>query len=87
MHYRYFTLEQRDHLEQAIRDRATDPTDLALALERLRHAGLRHLRRLRRRDALCRAHGGACRDALPGVPGEGQLEAGERLPDAPAQAA
>jgi RNA polymerase-binding transcription factor DksA len=36
MHYRYFTLEQRDHLEQAIRDRATDPTDLALALERLR---------------------------------------------------
>jgi RNA polymerase-binding transcription factor DksA len=35
MHYRYFTLEQRDHLEQAIRDRATDPTDLALALERL----------------------------------------------------
>jgi hypothetical protein len=29
MHYRYFTLEQRDHLEQAIRDRATDPTELA----------------------------------------------------------
>jgi len=35
MHYRYFTLEQRDHLEQAIRDRAASPTDLALALERL----------------------------------------------------
>lgn len=35
MHYRYFTLEQRAHLEQAIRDRAADPTDLALALERL----------------------------------------------------
>ena len=26
MHYRYFTLEQRDHLEQAIRDWATDAT-------------------------------------------------------------
>lgn len=35
MHYRYFTLEQRDHLEQAIRDAATDATDLATALERL----------------------------------------------------
>ena len=35
MHYRYFTLEQRDHLEQAIRDRASDPTELAAALERL----------------------------------------------------
>jgi hypothetical protein len=29
VHYRYFTLEQLDHLEQAIRDRATDPTELA----------------------------------------------------------
>ncbi|HEU4350789.1 MAG TPA: hypothetical protein VFR66_02835 [Burkholderiales bacterium] len=36
MHYRYFTLEQRDYLEQALRDRTTDPTDLALALARLR---------------------------------------------------
>ncbi|HEX7218108.1 MAG TPA: hypothetical protein VF280_02710 [Burkholderiales bacterium] len=36
MHYRYFTLEQRDHLEQAMRDRATSPTELELALERLR---------------------------------------------------
>lgn len=35
MHYRYFTLEQRDHLEQAIRDWATDATGLATALERL----------------------------------------------------
>jgi RNA polymerase-binding transcription factor DksA len=35
MHYRYFTLEQRDYLEQAIRERATDPTELAVALERL----------------------------------------------------
>ena len=31
MHYRYFTLEQRDHLEQAMRDRASNPTDLVLA--------------------------------------------------------
>jgi RNA polymerase-binding transcription factor DksA len=36
MHYRYFTLEQRDHLEQAIRDQASSATDLELALERLR---------------------------------------------------
>lgn len=35
MHYRYFTLEQRDHLEQAIRERAPSPADLAQALERL----------------------------------------------------
>jgi RNA polymerase-binding transcription factor DksA len=35
MHYRYFTLEQRDHLEQAIRDQVAAPTDLAAALERL----------------------------------------------------
>ena len=35
MHYRYFTLEQRDHLEQAIRDQVATPTDLALALGRL----------------------------------------------------
>ena len=35
MHYRYFTLEQRDHLEQAIRDQTSDPTELAVALERL----------------------------------------------------
>ena len=35
MHYRYFTLEQRDHLEQAMRDRASSPTDLVLALDRL----------------------------------------------------
>jgi hypothetical protein len=25
MHYRYFTLEQRDHLEQAIRERVSTP--------------------------------------------------------------
>ena len=36
MHYRYFTLEQRDHLEQAIRDQVSSPTELELALERLR---------------------------------------------------
>ena len=36
MPYRYFTLEQRDHLEQAIRDLATTPTELTRALERLR---------------------------------------------------
>lgn len=36
MNYRYFTLEQRDHLEEAIRDLATSPTELTLALERLR---------------------------------------------------
>lgn len=35
MHYRYFTLEQRDHLEQAIRDQASSAADLARALERL----------------------------------------------------
>jgi RNA polymerase-binding transcription factor DksA len=35
MHYHYFTLEQRDHLEQAIRDLATCPTELQLALDRL----------------------------------------------------
>lgn len=35
MHYRYFTLEQRDHLEQAMRDQATSPTELELALGRL----------------------------------------------------
>jgi RNA polymerase-binding transcription factor DksA len=35
MHYRYFTLEQREHLEQAIRDQVATPTELALALERL----------------------------------------------------
>lgn len=35
MHYRYFTLEQRGQLEQAIRDQVATPTDLALALERL----------------------------------------------------
>lgn len=35
MPYRYFTLEQRDNLEHAIRDRVPAPTDLALALERL----------------------------------------------------
>lgn len=36
MHYRYFTLEQRERLEQAMRELAAGPTDLALALERLR---------------------------------------------------
>lgn len=35
MHYRYFTLEQRDHLERAIREQVSTPTDLAQALERL----------------------------------------------------
>jgi RNA polymerase-binding transcription factor DksA len=35
MPYRYFTLEQRDNLEHAIRDQVATPTDLALALERL----------------------------------------------------
>jgi RNA polymerase-binding transcription factor DksA len=35
MHYRYFTLEQRDHLEHAIRDQVAAPTELAAALERL----------------------------------------------------
>jgi RNA polymerase-binding transcription factor DksA len=35
MHYRYFTLEQRDHLEQAIREQIAAPTDRAQALERL----------------------------------------------------
>lgn len=34
-HYRYFTLEQRDHLEQAIRDQVAAPAELARALERL----------------------------------------------------
>jgi len=35
MHYRYFTLEQRDHLEHAIRDQVAAPIELAAALERL----------------------------------------------------
>jgi RNA polymerase-binding transcription factor DksA len=35
MHYRYFTLEQRDHLEHAIRDQVAAPSELAAALERL----------------------------------------------------
>jgi RNA polymerase-binding transcription factor DksA len=35
MPYRYFTLEQRDHLEHAIRDQVAAPTELAAALERL----------------------------------------------------
>jgi RNA polymerase-binding transcription factor DksA len=35
MHYRYFTLEQRDHLEHVMRDQVAAPTQLAAALERL----------------------------------------------------
>ena len=35
MHYRYFTLEQRDHLEDVMRDQVAAPTELAAALERL----------------------------------------------------
>jgi RNA polymerase-binding transcription factor DksA len=35
MHYRYFTLEQRDHLEHVIRDQVAALTELAAALERL----------------------------------------------------
>jgi RNA polymerase-binding transcription factor DksA len=35
MHYRYFTLEQRDNLEQAMREGVKAPLELAQALERL----------------------------------------------------
>ncbi len=35
MHYRYFTLEQREHLEQAILERVAAPADRAAALARL----------------------------------------------------
>jgi RNA polymerase-binding transcription factor DksA len=35
MHYRYFTLEQREHLEHAIRDQVAAPAELAAALQRL----------------------------------------------------
>lgn len=35
MHYRYFTLEQRDRLEQALRQQVAAPGELGTALERL----------------------------------------------------
>lgn len=35
MHYRYFTLEQRDNLEHATRAQIAAPGELAEALERL----------------------------------------------------
>jgi len=40
MDYRYFTLEQRAHLEQAMREAAATPTELERALERLHSPAL-----------------------------------------------